>query len=77
MKYTFQAPVQIGVHVYVIVHDDGETIIDELTVTEVASGGIFVSSYDPPEDDLGWYLPYADEGESWFLDKQTAEDAAE
>lgn len=77
MKYTFQAPVQIGDHVYVIVHADGETTIDELTVTEVASRGIFVSSYNPPEDDLGWYLPYADEGESWFLDKQAAEDAAE
>ena len=62
MKYTFQAPVQIGDHVYVIVHDDGETIIDELTVTEVASRGVYVSSYDPPEDDLGWYLPLRGRG---------------
>lgn len=69
MKYVFSSPVRIGNHVYVPVDETG---VDKLTVTEVASKGIFVSEFDPPEDDLGMYLPYEDEGDTWFLTEEEA-----
>lgn len=69
MKYTFETPVQIGDHVYTV----DEFGVEEMTVTEVASKGLFVSEFDPPEDDLGLYLPYEDEGDTWFIAKEEAE----
>lgn len=69
MKHVFSSPVCIGGHVYVPV---GEMGVDKLTVTEVASKGIFVSEFDPPEDDFGMYLPYEDEGDTWFLTEEEA-----
>lgn len=69
MKYVFSSPVRIGGHVYV---PAGEMVVDKLTVTEVASKGIFVSEFDPPEDDFGMYLPYEDEGDTWFLTEEEA-----
>lgn len=69
MKYVFSSPVRIGNHVYVPVDETG---VDKLTVTEVASKGIFVSEFDQPEDDFGMYLPYEDEGDTWFLTEEEA-----
>lgn len=69
MKYVFSSPVSVGGHVYMQV---GEMVVDKLTVTEVASKGIFVSEFDPPEDDMGMYLPYEDEGDTWFLTEEEA-----
>lgn len=69
MKYVFSSPVRVGGHVYVPVDELGA---DKLTVTEVASKGIFVSEFDPPEDDMGMYLPYEDEGDTWFLTEEEA-----
>lgn len=74
MKYTFETPVQIGDHVYAPADELG---VEEMTVTEVASKGLFVSEYDPPEDDFGLYFPYDEEGDTWFLTKEEAIQAYE
>lgn len=68
----FYSPVKIGQKIYVRLEIDGEIVVDELTVTEVASKGCFVSSYDPPEEDLGDYFPYRDLGRTWTTQKELA-----
>lgn len=73
MKYVFSAPVRIGDTIYALSEDGPEG----LTVTEVGSKGCFVSEFDPPEQDLGWYFPYEDEGTEWFLNKEEAQKAYE
>ena len=35
------------------------------------------TDFDPPEQDLGMYFPYEDEGTEWFLNKEEAQKAYE
>jgi hypothetical protein len=65
----FYSPVRIGQKIYVPIDMDGESYVDELTITEVGSKGCFVSCYTPPEEDLGDYFPYRDLGRTWFTER--------
>jgi hypothetical protein len=73
MKYVFSAPVRIGDIIYALSEGGPEG----LPVTEVGSKGCFVSQFDPPEQDLGLYFLYEDEGTEWFLNKEEAQKAYE
>lgn len=68
MSYTFTVPLQVGDKVYTRLILDGELLQEELAVTEVCSKGFFVSSYNPPENDLGDFIPYTELGRTYFMD---------
>lgn len=63
----------VGDTVYVVCEDDEGNFISENKVTEVCSKGFFVSSFDPPQDDMGGFELYEEIGKTIFLSKQRAE----
>lgn len=65
--------IAIGEKIYVIADWDGRPVIDELTVTEVGVGHIWVSAFFPPKGDLGKVYARRDLGSEWFLCRKEAE----
>ena len=63
----------VGDTVYVVCEDDEGNFISENKVTEVCSKGFFVSSFDPPQDDMGGFELYEEIGKTIFFSKQRAE----
>lgn len=65
---------EIGDKVYTVLYDDAidAYVVDEKTVTEVGSNGLFASAMWPTGVDFGDYLPYAEFGEEWYLGKEDA-----
>lgn len=64
---------KIGDAVYFVCEDDDDYFISENKVTDVSSKGFFVSCYDPPQDDLGFFELYDVVGKDAFFTKDEAE----
>lgn len=65
-------PCKIGQPVYFVCEDDEDYFISENRVTDVSSKGFFVSNYDPPQDDLGYFELYEVIGDTAFFNKEEA-----
>ena len=70
-------PCKVGDTVYFILEDTLEEglFISGETVTEVCSKGFFVSEFQPPKGDLGFYTLWDDLGKNVFLSREEAEKA--
>lgn len=66
-------PVTIGSKIYSIFDADGETHIEELTVTEVGIKRLFCSGFVPPKDDLSLEIPLDEIGKTYFFTREEAE----
>lgn len=68
--------VSIGQKVYALLDEDFSDIIEErvgeCTVTEVGSRGFWVSSFVPPQDDMGEFFAWEKVGEEVFFSAEEA-----
>jgi hypothetical protein len=64
-------PCKIGDKVYGLKHDF-LNVVDEMTVTEVGTNGLFASEERVATADKSSYLTYAALGDEWFLSKEDA-----
>lgn len=65
---------KVGDAVYFICEDDEDDyFVSENNVNDVSLKGFFVSNYDPPQDDLGWFELYESIGKDAFFTKEEAE----
>lgn len=76
------APVlSIGQRVHVIIDYDVAADIGEehcpCTVTEVGAQGFWLSSYEPPEDDISEFIKWDELGNTVFLTSEEAAEAVE
>ena len=68
----FEPIVKLGQKIYAVLELEGEIIIDEFTVTEVGTRYVFVSSFNPPKEDLGENFLLSELGKEWFLTYEEA-----
>lgn len=68
-------PFEVGKHIYTIADDfDSETpYVSQETVTDISTKGVWISGFNPAQDDCSFLVPWEDFGKDFFL---TPEDAA-
>lgn len=78
--YSINIPydVMVGQKVYTLLDDqiwDDDDLIAEELVSEVGSRGFWISSYNPPQDDMGIFFGWDEIGKEVFLSRDEAEKA--
>ena len=74
----FAPPCKVGDDVFAVLYDPSapeKWHISKEHVTEVGTRGVFISSFSPPEDDLGIFIPWQEFGTEFFLTRKDAEKA--
>ena len=63
-----KCPFDIGPHVYTVIEDEvtKTAFISEETVTDISARGVWISGFDPPENDCAFLVEWEEFGFSYF-----------